>query len=491
MHLLFIVKEIDNEPQGILLISSLLKQAGHRVSLVVATEEDPVQAAVRLQPDVVGYTVYTGPHNWYLDLNQRIRAELPGVFSIFGGPHPTFFPEMVDREGVDGICLGEGEYATLELMNALERQDGVTVLSNPAIANWWFKLNGTPAGQATGEIVRNPLRPLLDDAELDELPFSDRELLYNAHQQSRHTKIKPFITGRGCPYDCAFCFNKAYSDLYGGHGRRFRRRSPGNVIREIREVMAVHDVRFVLFMDDTFILQDRWLEEFMGRYKAEVGLPFWCQVRANLVTDAKIALFKDAGCVSVSFGLEAGNDRLRNAVLNRNMSRVQILDAAAVLRRHDVAFMTNNMLGLPTGSLETDFETLALNAECGPAYANVFLFQPYPKTALGEWAYEQGWMMGSFDDLSGSVSDDTVIKFGSDSEKRQIENLQKLFALGVEYPWLLPVIHRLIRLPTNRFFWLVYKVWKGWAIKNRMFPFKMTPREYLDSALYYMRIKSQ
>jgi len=486
LHLLFIVKEIDNEPQGILLISSLLKRAGHQVSLVVATEEAPVQAALRLRPDVVGYTVYTGPHTWYLELNRRIRAQLPGAFSIFGGPHPTFFPEMIDREGVDGLCIGEGEYATLDLMNALQRDgdgDGAVRLADPAIANWWFKLNG--------EVVRNPLRPLLTGEELDELPFADRELLYAAHAQSRQTKIKPFITGRGCPYDCAFCFNKAYSDLYGGQGRRFRRRSVDNVLRELQEVIAHHDVRFVLFMDDTFILQDRWLQEFMGRYKEEVGLPFWCQVRANLVTDEKIALFKDAGCVSVSFGLEAGNDRLRNVVLNRNMSREEILGAAEILRRHDVAFMTNNMLGLPTGNLETDFETLDLNIQCRPAYANVFLFQPYPKTALGEWAYREGWMMGSFDDLSGSVSDDTVIRFGSDEEKRQIENLQKLFALGVELPWLLPAIRRLIRRRPSRLFWLVYKLWKGWAIKRRMFPFAMSPREYLDSALYYMRIKSQ
>lgn len=483
MHLLFIVKEIDNEPQGILLLSSVLKQAGHQVSLVVATEEDPVEAALRLRPDVVGYTVYTGPHTWYLELNQRIRAQLPGVFSIFGGPHPTFFPEMIEREGVDGLCIGEGEYATLEMMNALERNGGGVRLTDPAIPNWWFKLNG--------EIVRNPLRPLLTSSELDALPYSDRELLYAAHPQSRRTKIKPFITGRGCPYDCAFCFNKAYSDLYGGQGRRFRRRGVDNVIGELKEVTAQYDVRFVLFMDDTFILQDKWLQEFMARYRDEIGLPFWCQVRANLMTDEKAALFKDAGCVSVSFGLEAGNDRLRNAVLNRNMSREQILGAAETLRRHGITFMTNNMLGLPTGTLENDFETLELNAQCRPAYANVFLFQPYPKTALGEWAYEHGWMMGSFDDLSGSVSDDTVIKFGDESEKRQIENLQKLFALAVEFPWLLPVIRRLIRFPSNQLFWLVYKVWKGWAIKNRMFPFRMAPREYLESALYYMRIKSQ
>ena len=172
---------------------------------------------------MVGYTVYTGPHTWYLELNQRIRAQLPGVFSIFGGPHPTFFPEMIEREGVDGLCIGEGEYATLDLMNALERKaDRATPgvhLPDPAIPNWWFKLNG--------EIVRNPLRPLLTGEELDALPFSDRELLYAAHEQSRRTKIKPFITGRGCPYDCAFCFNKAYSDLYGGPGAPLPPPQPG------------------------------------------------------------------------------------------------------------------------------------------------------------------------------------------------------------------------------------------------------------------------
>ena len=214
-------------------------------------------------------------------------------------------------------------------------------------------------------------------------------------------------------------------------------------------------------------------------------------MRADLVTDEKVALFKDAGCVSVSFGIEAGNDHIRNVILNRNMSREEILDAAKTLSRHRIAFMSNNMIGLPTGSLETSLETLDLNAKVRPAYANVFLFQPYPKTALGEWALQQGWMTGTFDDLSGSVSDDSVIRFGSEAERRQIENLQKLFALGVEFPWLLPVIRRLIRLPSNQLFWLAYKVWKGWAIKKRMFRFRMTPREYLDSALYYMRIKSQ
>jgi len=478
VHLLFIIKEIDNEPHGIMHISALLKQEGHQTSLAVATEEDPVEAALRLKPDVVGYTVYTGTQNYYLDLNRQIKAQLPGAFSLFGGPHPTFFPEMIEHEGVDGICVGEGEYATLDLLNALQADAEIN-----GIPNWHFKFNG--------EIVRNPVRPLLTSEQLDELPFPDRDLLYDVHPASRRNKIRPFITGRGCPYSCTYCFNKAYRDLYRGLGKTMRRRSVEDVIREIKAVRRRYSLEFITFMDDTFILNRQWLQGFAVRYKAEVGLPFWCQVRADLVTDEMMALFKDAGCVSVSFGLEAGNDRLRNAILKRNMSRQQILEASRIFRQHGIAFMTNNMLGLPTGSLETDFETLELNVQCRASYANVFLFQPYPKTELGELACQGGWMIGSFDDLSGSVSDDTIIRFGSESEKRQIENLQKLFALAVEFPSLVPLVKLLIKLPRNKLFWFVYKIWKGYAIKRRMFPFRLTPREYVSAAWQYMRIRSQ
>ncbi len=479
MHILFIAKEIDDEPHGILLISALLKKHGHRVSLVVASEQDPVQAALRLRPDVVGYSVYTGTQLYYLDVNRRIKAQIP-VMSIFGGPHPTFFPEMIEQEGVDGVCVGEGEYATLELLNALEARQPYT-----GIRNWLFKVDG--------RVVRNPLRPLLTSAELDALPFADRQLLYDAHPASRDSHIRPFITGRGCPYNCSFCFNEAYSRLYraAGHSVHMRRRSVGNVLAEIKDVASRYRLSFITFMDDTFILNPSWLREFGERYRLEVGLPFWCQVRANLVNEEVTALLRRSGCVSVSFGIEAGDDRLRNQILNRSMSRAEILDAAAVLRRNGIAFSTNNMLGLPTGSLAEDLETLALNVLCRPAYANVFLYQPYPKTALGEMALREGYMSGTFDDLSGSVSQNTLIRFERPGESRRVENLQKLFAVTVEFPWLLPLVKRAIALPPNPLFWAIYKGWKGFAMKRRIFPYHLSPREYVTAAWRYLRIRSQ
>lgn len=477
MRLLFVFHTIDNEPHGVMRLSSLLKQHGHQTKMVVATEQEPLQVALEWRPDVLGYSVYTGTQRVYVELNRRLKARLPGVLSIFGGPHPTFFPEMIEQEGVDGVCIGEGEYATLDLMNALQEGRDITT-----IANWHWK---TPSG----EIVRNPVRPLLSNRELDELPFVDRDLLYEAHAPSRGHTIRPFITGRGCPYNCSFCFNKAYSEIYRGQGPRTRRRSVDNVLAEIVQVRDRYGLAFVLFLDDTFILNRKWLREFAATYRATVGLPWWSQARADLVTDDRVALLKEGGCTSVSFGLETGNDELRNAVLKRNMSKEQIIEAARILRRQGIAFSTNNMVGLPGGGLEADLETLELNIACQPDYANCFIYQPYPKTELGELARRQG-LIDSFDDLSGSVTDDTPLRFDP-GEKRRIENLQKLFSITVEFPWLRPLVRRAIALPRNRLFWLVYKLWKGYALKQRIFSYRMSRRETLNNLLSYMRISSQ
>jgi radical SAM superfamily enzyme YgiQ (UPF0313 family) len=275
--------------------------------------------------------------------------------------------------------------------------------------------------------------------------------------------------------------------------RTVRYRSPARVIEEIKQVRENYPLDFLLFMDDTFIINLKWLREFGGMYRDEIGLPFWCQVRADLVAKRPetVEILKEMNCVSVSFGIEAGDERLRNKILKRNMDDDTIITTARILRDAGIHFMTNNMLGLPTGTLADDFTTLELNVKCRPSYGNVFLFQPYPGTELGEWAYREGWTTGNFDMLDGSHTEGTIVKFGTDSEKRQIENLQKLFAVTVEFPWLLPLVKMLIKLPRNQFYWLVYKLWKGYAIKRRMFPYRQSIGEMIKAAWQYMKIRTQ
>ncbi len=471
MRILFALKQIDYEPQGILHLSSALKAAGHEVALTVASAEDPVQFAMEFAPHVVAYSVTTGSQGYYLELNRRIRERLE-AFSAFGGPHATFFPEMVEEEGVDGVCRGEGEEALLDLVNAMERGEPVS-----AIANWWIK--------ADGHVHRNPPRPLI--ADLDALPLPDRKLVYEKDRFSRRSRLKHFITGRGCPYNCTYCFNQAFNALYRGKGRLVRRRSVDNVLEEVRWVKGDYPLEFVVFLDDTFIVSVDWVEEFCRKYPQAVGLPFFCNVRANLVTRELMQQLKRAGCASVGMGVETADDRLRNELLKRRMSREQIIQACRTIREEGINLITTNMLGLPTGSLETDFATLELNVACRPGYANAFLYQPYPRTALGDFTQQQGLMEGSFDDISSSAWDRSILRFNSPQEKRQVENLNNLLAIAVEWPRLLPLVRWLIRLPRNALFWLAYKLWKGYAIKKRIHPYHAPLAEYVETIRRFMR----
>jgi anaerobic magnesium-protoporphyrin IX monomethyl ester cyclase len=476
LRVLFVAQQIDYEPQGVMYLSSALKAAGHEVELAVAAHHDPVAVARDFRPDVVAYSVITGSQRYYLALNRRLKAELPGVFAAFGGPHPTFFPEMAGQEGVDGICRGEGEEAFVDLVNALAGGGPSAVLE---LDNWSFRRNG--------DIITNPVRPYVVD--LDALPFPDRALVYERDPIAARGKIKHFLAGRGCPYNCTYCFNHALGELYRGKGKRFRLRSVANVIDEVRWVRDHYPLEFVVFVDDTFVLSDDWLAEFAEKYPREVGLPFFCNTRANLVTAEQVRLLKSAGCHCVSMGVEAGNDRVRNELLKRRMSREQIVEAARLIRAGGLHLTTTSMIGLPDTTLAEDFETLALNAALRPSYAHVFIFQPYPRTELGEFTRQHGWMVGTFDDIGELAWDHSVLEFDA-AHKRGLSVLQRFFAIAVEWPWLTPLVRRLVRVPDNRFFWLLNKIWKGWAIKNRVHPVKLSVREVVETARHFMKIKS-
>ncbi len=482
MRVLFIEKQIDYEPQGIMLLSACLKEAGHEVNLAIADQEDPVRLAHEFRPDIVGYSVMTGSQRWYLELNQRIRSGLKdrAPFSVFGGPHPTFFPEMIEEPGVDGVCIGEGEGPIVDLANALAN-GGL----KPDIPNWWFKIED--------EIVRNPVRPLIRD--LDSLPMPDRALIYDKHVATRQSPIKHFMGSRGCPYNCTYCFNHAYYQIYKRE-RRGNQRSVDHVIQEVKWVRERYPLEQVVFLDDLFIIYDDWLEEFAEKWPQEVGLPFFCNVRANLVVKGphKVELLRQAGCSTVSMGIEAANDRIRIELLKRRMTREEMIKAGHMFRDAGIHITSTNILGLPTSTLEDDLETMRLNAAARISYAHAFLFQPYPGTELGQFTQENDLMVGTFDDISSIAWERSVLVFQNEDEKHQVEHLQRLFAIGVEFPWLEPVIRWLIKLPHNQLvdhiFWWLHKLFKGYAVYHRIHPIKLRPWDLFKTARHFFRMEA-
>ena len=426
---------------GIMNISALLKQHDIEVKVVSARLDAVADELKDGAPSILAYSTPTPTYSYYRDLNAQLKAKFPSVLSVFGGPHPTFFPEMIEQKDVDAVCIGEGEYPMLDLV--LRAREGRPV---NGIENWWVKQDG--------EICKNPLRPLMED--LDALPPPDHGIFREAMSPDVNQAI--VITTRGCPHRCTYCYNHVYQKLYRGKGKIVRRRSVDHVMEELRELKA-HSCRFIRFMDDLFILSPEWLAEFAPKYRTEIGLGFSCLVRANFVTHEVVKLMKEAGCYRMLLGVEAGNDRVRNEILKRNMDREVILNAARLIRDAGIHLVTANILAIPGGSIEDDWETLELNVECKPDYASASLLLPFPRTEIYQMAKDMGMLeKEQIADIESSFTFGlrSPLKFEDAREKRLTENLQKFFLLAVKFPWLKPLVRQLIKLPQNRLFDMIY-----------------------------------
>jgi len=444
-----------DEPLGVMYLSAALKAAGHQTELVIAGREDPVAVARAFRPDVLAFSIITGTQKAALEINRRIRAALPGVYSVFGGPHCTFFPEFIESDGVDALCRGEGEGAMVDLAATLQAGADPT-----ALPNWWI--------QRDGQVFRNPVRPLC--ADLDSLPYADREILAK-YKHYREGRIAYFITGRGCPFECTYCFNHVYKQIYQDGGRLVRRRSVDNVLDEIAQVVAGRHIRLVRFVDDTFILSAKWVAEFAEKYRRQIGLPFQCNVRLDLVTPEIARLLKEAGCASAAAAIEAGNDHVRYEVLRRPMTREQIVAGVRAIQEQGIAISLQNILGIPGTTLAEDLETMDLNIVCDPDYAWASIYMPYPRTRLGEMAMKEGYFGGDFDEIPDRYFARSGLNL---PHKTQVAYLHKLFARTVSLPWLRPLTLRLIRLPDNPLIYSLFKLvflgWKYYRYKTRTMP---------------------
>jgi anaerobic magnesium-protoporphyrin IX monomethyl ester cyclase len=420
---------------GVMSLSAVLKQHGHTVELFLLErdEERLVEQVLSFQPNIAAFSVTTGSHQWPADFAAKLKhVSGSAIMTLFGGPHPTFFPEYVEHPGVDVVCRGEGEQTILDLAQKLDADETVH-----DTLNCWVK--------ADEQIVRNGLRPLIQD--LDSLPYPDRSLYWSKYPYLRKSTVS-FMAGRGCPFRCTFCFNSVAQELYRGLGRYVRWRSPENCVQEITEVRDRYGMRTVYLQDDTLLSDKQWVAEFTGLYEKNVKLPLLCLLRADQVDEPSLLALKKAGLKNAFFGIESGVDSIRNRVLKKGVKDEKIYRTAELLRKHGVKFRTYNMVGIPTETLEDAFETLRMNARIRTDYPWCSIFYPFPGTELGRMAEEVG-LLGHDTMRWGSSSFFTESALALPYAD-QLANLQKLFWYGVKFPSLIPLIRRLVNAKPNR-----------------------------------------
>ena len=455
------------EPLGILYILSAVREAGHEVRLIESDYDKASKVFEEWKPDVAGYGIFTGYHKPLIELNRRLKQKY-NFISVFGGPHPTFFPEMIELEGVDAIVRGESEEAIVEFIDAIQHDDDYTQVNN-----FWVKHNGS--------VFENGVRPL--QRNLDEIAFPARDLFYQ-FPNARKNKIRVLVTARGCPYACTYCYNYKIKELYKDFpGQHLRHRGVDSVIEEITWIRDNYPIEFIYFGTDNFTTRKEWVFEFAEKYSQKLKIPFMCFTRPESAKPDLLQVLKKAGCQSICMGIESGDEIQRRNLLNRKMSDQTIIQAANYVHETGLKLETLNMMCLPGETVEQALKTLYINQTCKTDFTWVSIFQPYPRTKLGEYAEEKGYFNGDYDNLPTSWYRESKLL---NPKRKQLERLEKMVSLGVEFPWLTPLIKIGMHLPLASFYLLMMKMHKAYAYRYRILPVKLSFKEVVKLAWNYL-----
>lgn len=334
-------------------------------------------------PDLIGFSVFTSNYQWALGMAKEIKKNMD-VPVIFGGIHATLVPEVVIKESaVDMVCVGEGEHPLLELLDGLKDKN-----IDYSIRNIWFK--------ESGRVIRNEIRPLTQD--IDSLPFPDREALY-AQLPRSYSKYPIMLTSYGCPYRCTYCANNAISQVYRDKGSYLRRRSPANVIAELKEIKSRYMPKYILFMDDLFTFSKSWLSDFALSYAKDIRLPYSCLTHTRFLDKDVCNLLKLSHCNLVLLGLQSGSERIRGEVLDRPESNEEYRKAAGFLKQAKIKFSLDNILNIPFDTRDTIKESFNFYNELRPNMIHSFNLVYFPNTKIIEHGIRAGALSEDSRDL--------------------------------------------------------------------------------------------
>tara|TARA_Y100001968_G_scaffold166755_1_gene152749 strand:- start:336 stop:1787 length:1452 start_codon:yes stop_codon:yes gene_type:complete len=466
VQILFLQDNGINESLALADLSAVLRNAGHQVTLVLGDEEDDLVA--RLRAGDPGLAVIPCPiagHLRALEDARRIKAVRPECITLLGGTYATFSPELARLPEVDVLLLGEGEGAVLELAGRIEAGEGFEDVANLVM-------------ERDGELIQNPMRPLVED--LDELPIPDRDLYFDSYPFIARLPWKKFATGRGCFHECGFCWNDALREMYAGGGRFTRRKSPRRAVDEIVRVQRSHPLEHVHFSDDLFTVHPKWLEEFAPLYRSEVGLPFTCNSSIPLVTRRTTTALAEGGCVGVGIGLECGNEDLRSAILGKTVTNDDVHEAARLVKSHGMQLSTFNMVGSPGETIDNVWETIHLNRAIGVDHVRVTIAIPMPFTRFEDDAIARGLLS----ERSGASRVETLMEpevLFDGPDKEALLNLYMLFRLAVHVPASEALVRYLIRRPHAR--WM--QALRLWGIYEEK---RITHISWLDGLRYFRHV---
>ncbi len=452
MKVLFVIHRLDYADHiAIAYLSAVAKQLNHSTYFCSLDSKDLITAIKETRPDVVAYSVNISGYSKIIEEHKKTR-NVYKFSSIMGGAQATFSPETFPESGMDAYCIGEGEYAFKDFLIRIE--EGASFDDVPNL----ITKNGI-----------NPVRPLIEN--LDELPIADRDLVLS-NSFLKDVSKKTFYATRGCPFECAYCCNNYYHQLYRGKGQTVRRFSVERILIEIEDVKRKYRMDFVKFGDDLFAAKaDEWLEEFAEKYPERIGIPFNCYLRFDLVNDNVLELLKKAGCYSVHLSVDSTSKHVRENILKRRMKDIDLTAQLRRIKEYGINTWVNYMLAVPESTLQDDLDTIRLSKDSGVTYASYSTTEPMKGTELYNYCLEKQIIPADYQGDMNGCSAKSILSCFTEHEKNIRYNIYLLGAVIAKLPFPLydSAVFLIKNIPPNVLFRKIHDMYYEYSITNTIF----------------------
>jgi radical SAM superfamily enzyme YgiQ (UPF0313 family) len=428
MNVLFIYTNINGAHEetyafGLASLVAVAKTRGYCCKVIIArsrNDYEKILAAIEnFSPAVVALTSVSSQFSFVKEIAALVKIKNKSITVVCGGVHPTVVPESIlETDAIDAFFIGESEIAFIEFLKKVQKKQDI--FDTPNLCH-----------NENGVIKTNPLLPLIKD--LDSLPFPDKTTYPYVDTVSQYG-VAPFMFSRGCPYLCSYCCNHAIAKIYNLKRNLPRYRSPEVCIQEIEwTVKKFPYINTIWCVDDTFGIDTKWREEFCRKYKERVGIRLALHMRVNVINEEFIKLLKDTGCYRISFGVESGNEQIRNNIMNRHMTNTEIMNAFTLAKKYGIETNAFNIIGVPGETEKTIWDTINLNRILNPTTSGINIFYPYRGTELGDYCYNNGLVNETLVKDFSNERRDTVLNFPEDFRKK-LRNYHENWPVLI-YPW--------------------------------------------------------
>jgi anaerobic magnesium-protoporphyrin IX monomethyl ester cyclase len=374
-------REVEHEtgfqpPLGIMYLASYVRRnSNHEIRVLDAVVEkvsyhELEEFIASYGPDILGITTTSFTMVDVLLTAEAAKEVDKSIWVCLGGAHVDIYPEeTVALPYVDFAIRGEGEFSFLELVNALG--DGGDLRR---IRGLVFKEDGKVVMNEAGK----------PNSDLDSLPFPARDLTPWQKYYSIVSKNRPttnLLTTKGCPYNCIFCYKHG--------GGRIRYRGIKNVLEEIEACVSL-GIKEVFFEDETFNLNRNRALSFCDEIrKRGLKLPWGARTRVDLVDRVLLSRFKEAGCVRLHIGVEAGTEKILK-VLRKNITPNQTKEVFKATNNLGIITVAYFMIGSPDETEDDIKKTIDFACEIDPDYVQFSVATPFPATDLYYLALARG-----------------------------------------------------------------------------------------------------